>query len=65
MKEEERRFSIHVRAWGAGTIVVTIGLTTILGLEESPILFVLYLLLIPLGWAVYSNEKAEKPSWMK
>lgn len=55
MKEE--RFSIHVRAWGAGIAVIWVGLTTIMVVDTSPWLALLYLLLLPLGWVIWTNEK--------
>ena len=54
MDEAEERFSIHIRAWGAGIILFGIGPTIILASEESPWFLLLLLLVGLVGWR---NEK--------
>jgi len=58
MKED--KFNIHIRAWGSGNIIWIIGLATILGVNVSSYLFLLYVLLIPASWVLISNERARK-----
>lgn len=55
-KTKEERFNIHVRAWGKGGIIRGTCFPIIL-LQESLWYGLLYLLLIPTIWAVWSNEK--------
>ena len=55
--DREKRFNIHIRAWGAGLIVFGLGSTIILASTES--LWFLFLLLLVgiVGWVVWRNER--------
>ncbi len=54
---EGEKFSIHVRALGSGFIVWNGGFTIILALNESPWWWFALLLLTPVMYAMWRNER--------
>lgn len=56
MRQKEERFSIHTRAWGAVAIFFGIAIPTML-LSVSLWCGLFYLMLLPVIWIVWKNEK--------
>lgn len=56
----DNEFSIHIRAWGVGSIVWIIGFALVLGLSISYWYFLLLLLLILAVSTVLDNERGKK-----